>query len=232
MTDMPCRAGTNKPDHVEQHTRVQRIPVGRRKLKEKGRIQYFYHSSFSTLPVRDVCNGQGEGWKTEPHIEIGAENYVGPCRPTNIIAHLNHDDEKYLFLVTTCRNKSMPEYDGKSYFVGYVEKSEELVTQDVRRALKGKAFLFPFEKSVPYSTIFQHFAPIGLVDEALTKTLLKLLPKAPEHDRLAFLQDCVEEIKQLDERNKKDKKTCLVLRGKDCSFRSECLRWNPSKQCS
>lgn len=226
MKRYACKSKRKKPAHSEKNVATDHVLFENGKRGKRGRIHYFYHSPFSTLPIRDVCNGQGEGWKTEPHIEIGAENYVGPCRPTNIVAHLNRGDEKYLFLATTCKNPQMQE-NKMPYFVGYIEKSEELTTKDKRRALRGKIFLFPFKKSVPYESIFQHFAPMRLVDETTTKTLLSRFPKLEEKDRLSFLGECVKEIRRLDERNKKERKTCLILRGEDCDYRSECLRWNP-----
>lgn len=62
-----------------------------------------------------------------------------------------------------------------------------------------------------------------LVGEPMTKTLLSRLPKPKEKDRLSFLQECMREIRKLDKRNKKENKTCLVLRGEYCSLKSECL---------
>jgi len=44
-----------------------------------GMVQYFYHLPSSKLPIRDVLNEQGKGHKTEPHIEIGAENFCAEC---------------------------------------------------------------------------------------------------------------------------------------------------------
>lgn len=223
---MGCKGKPVGSVHAAEDSLVEETIVDKEKLQEKGRIHYFYHSPTSKLPIRDVCNKQGKGWKTEPHIEIGAENYVGPCRPTNVIAHLNHDEEKYLFLVTTCRNKEMEEH-AQPYIVGYIEKSVELITSDKRRALKGKLFLFPFEESVPYYSIFPHFAPIRLVDKKKTKEILDKFPDMEEEQRIAMLRTCVEEIKELDKKNKKERKTCLVLRGRDCPYRNKCLRWNP-----
>jgi len=189
-------------------------------LREKGRIQYFYHSPLSELPVRDVSNEQCEGHKTEPHIEIGIENYLAKCRQTNIIAHLN-SDEKYLFLVTTCRNENMDEHD-VPYIVGYMVKERHLVIgNEKRHAVKGETLIFPFSKSVPYYDIFpEHFAPLRLVDGNKTEEILKRFKG--KRDKT---QECVEEIIRLDENNKKRDKTCIVLRGSKCEYQNECLRW-------
>jgi len=41
-------------------------------LEDSGREQFFWHYSKSKLPIRDIIR------KTEPHIEVGAENYLKP----------------------------------------------------------------------------------------------------------------------------------------------------------
>lgn len=40
-----------------------------------GVLQFFYHCEGERLPVRDVCNTQGQGPKTEPHYENLTENW-------------------------------------------------------------------------------------------------------------------------------------------------------------
>ncbi|TAN41155.1 MAG: hypothetical protein EPN24_04230, partial [Candidatus Methanoperedens sp.] len=97
------------------------------KLEEKGMIQYFYHSPSSELPVRDIL----EKLKTEPHIEIGAENYLAKCYPTNI-SKFAGSDMKYLFLVTTCKKKEINRKFGKNktnqFIVGYIVKEKAFDT--------------------------------------------------------------------------------------------------------
>jgi len=206
---------------------VKRFPISREKLGEKGRTHYFYHSPSSMLPVRDVCNELGEGHKTEPHIESCSENFVGPCRPTNIVAHLNREDEKYLFLVTKCQNKQMVNY-GKVCIVGYIEKSERLIINGKRQAVKGKMVIFPFEKAIPYYAIFSRFAPVKLVDENKTKDILGRFTKAGlnEKELADFLQKCVNEINELDKMNDDRQTTCVVLKGGSCDYQVTCcLRW-------
>lgn len=206
---------------------ILRIPINKEKLKEKGRTHYFYHSPSSMLPIRDVCNELGEGHKTEPHIESCSENFVRPCRPTNIVAHLNREDEKYLFLVTKCRNEKMDEY-GKIYIVGYIEKSEHLLLGGKRHAVKGKMAIFPFEKSILYYEIFSRFAPVALVDENRTRIILSHFANAGLNEKKLthFLHKCVDEINALDKMNDTQYKTCKVLRGGECDYQSTCcLRW-------
>jgi hypothetical protein len=186
----------------------------------RGRIQYFYHSPSSELPVRDVYNQQAKGHKTEPHIEIGVENYIDTCRQTNIIAHLNKD-EQYLFLVTTCRNKRMTEY-GISFIIGYIQKREKLTFKDGRRAIKGETIITSFNESISYRDVFaKRFTPTRLVDKFQAEKILSHFK-----DKNNILIECVDEIVRLDEKNIKTNKTCLVLRGGTCGFRNECLRWN------
>lgn len=43
-----------------------------RGIKPSGRLQFFFHAPSSDLPVRDVCDEQGRGRKTEPHLERNA----------------------------------------------------------------------------------------------------------------------------------------------------------------
>lgn len=112
------------------------------------------------------------------------------------------------------------------FIVGYIEKSEELVVEGKRRVLKGQLLLFRFEESVPYYHIFPRFAPMKLVDENKTAEIKRRFPSLTEQQRSAFLRRCVMEIKRLDERNTKHRKTCLVLRDRDCHYKNTCLRWN------
>ena len=201
---------------------VEELEIPSKNLREKGRIQYFYHSPLSELPVRDVSNEQGEGHKSEPHIEIGVENYLLLCRQANIIAHLN-SNENYLFLVTTCKNEDTNEY-GVPYLVGYMLKEKRLLLKDEDeyewKATKGKTFIFPFNKSIPYYKIFDRFTPLRLVNEKKTKKILEHFKG--KHN---ILQDCVKEIICLDEKNKKSDKTCIILKRGNCEYQNECLRW-------
>jgi hypothetical protein len=231
--NQPCKLneskcpGTNK-DKNDGIKVVDEKQLNSGMVKEKGRIQYFYHSPSSKLPVRDALGEQGEGFKTEPHIEIEAENYLSDCRQTNIVAHLNREEEKYLFLVTTCRNK---EEKGKKYYekpfvVGYIVKEKRLQLEEEgqkRMASRGRTFIFPFSEGIPFFELFNHFSPMRIVDEQKTKIILDRFK-----GKRNILHDCVKEIDQLDEKNDKIHKTCLMLRvrGGKCEFQNECLRWN------
>jgi hypothetical protein len=66
-------------------------------LEDIGREQFFRHYPKSDIPIRDITK------KPEPHIEIGAENYLRTCYHPNIRGFC----QKYLFLCTTCRNREV-----------------------------------------------------------------------------------------------------------------------------
>jgi len=132
----------------------------------------------------------------------------------------------------------MREYDA-IYIVGYIQKSEHLLINGRRHAVKGKTVMFPFEKAIPYYEIFSRFAPVMLVDETKTRDILTHLAKArfSEKENMQFLQKCVDEVNALDEMNDDPQKTCVVLRGGKCDYQSTCcLRWkdryedNPKSQ--
>lgn len=60
-----------KPKSSELQLKVEECNSNN--LKNIGREQFFWHYPYSELPIRDVRN------KTEPHIEISAENYLRSC---------------------------------------------------------------------------------------------------------------------------------------------------------
>lgn len=107
-------------------------PIDTNSLEETGRLQFFYHSPDSPLPVRDVLNKHGKGPKKEPHLEKSAENYCVPCLQSNIRGFLK-SKEKYLFLLT---RRSGVSGDRERYIVGYLMKKRALPRS--RRNEKGK----------------------------------------------------------------------------------------------
>lgn len=116
-------------------------------LDESGRLQFFYHSPRSHLPVRDILNDQRHGYKTEPHIEKNAENYCRACVPQNIRGFLR-GREKYLFLFTRCMNKKMRN-SGKLFVVGYIVKGDYELRPGGFYAVIGKTQIFSFEDAYP-----------------------------------------------------------------------------------
>ncbi len=193
-------------------------------LEEKGRVQYFFHSPSSELPVRDILNEQKQGHKTEPHIEIGAENYICCCYQKNNIVPFLKSREKYLFLFTTCKKRELEGYYDKRFIVGYITKTKQIfIDCDSHYAVRGETRLFSFEDAYPLECLISNPKEIRM---------LKLLPaktkKILNHfqGRKNILYNCVRKIKKLDENNKKKDKTCKILRGESCRFQKNgCLRW-------
>lgn len=186
-------------------------------LLEKSRLQYFYHSPSSKLPIRDVLGEQNMGEKKEPHIEIGAENYwVGCFQRHNIIPFVKNN-EKYLFLMTTCRRKELKEFYGKKYIVGYITK-EIVGKHRSNYFIKGKTFLYSFKDSIPIKKLgYSKFTRVKLIDKKDANIILQHFK-----NKKSILKDCINEIKRLD----KDNITCLRKQGFKCPFYRECLRWN------
>ncbi|MBU4220192.1 MAG: hypothetical protein KKA10_00990 [Euryarchaeota archaeon] len=222
-------------------------------LEENGMLQYFYHSPSSELPVRDILNEQKKRYKTEPHIEIGAENYISRCYPTNI-KKFAESDEKYLFLVTTCRNRNINEYINKKtgekktnqFIVGYIIKDpNKSFYIDDHICIRGQTQIFSFSDSILMRKIFERnfdrpkFAHESSVDNDATRKIIQRF-----QNNKNILNECIREIKRLEdilEKHIKDKTptakgnkppeikdhTCKVKRKETCNFQnSGCLRWS------
>jgi hypothetical protein len=200
-------------------------------LEEKGRLQFFFHLPSSELPVRDVLDEQGQGHKTEPHIEIGAENYIFCCYQSNNIVPFLKSKERYLFLFTTCKNKKFEKFYGKRFIVGYMVKQSfiycncrELIKQGYcdncaeqqHYGVRGETKIFRFEDAYPLEKLVENSKQIRIrkvsIDE--TKEILEYFKWKQN-----VLKECVEEIKDKD----KDNRTCKY--GDTCKFRRECLRF-------
>ncbi|MFH1322215.1 MAG: hypothetical protein ABIH80_00065 [Methanobacteriota archaeon] len=177
------------------------------KLEEKGMVQYFYHSPSSELPVRDILNEQKRGYKTEPHIEIGAENYCIDCYQRNIKSFVKRH-EKYLFLLTACRNKKLNYHYGKQFIVGYIEKAE-VIDRGRFLCIKGPTKIISFDDSIGVKDLFgKNFAQSEnrgktlslsrdvFVDNQKTEEILKHF-----ENRTNILIECIEEINKLDAKN-------------------------------
>jgi len=187
-------------------------------LKERGMLQYFYHSPSSKLPIRDVRNELKQGHKTEPHIEIGAENYLKCCYQPNIKSFLKCD-AKYLFLFTMCRNRSL-EFYGTQYIIGSIKKADWGIRDGKCWFVKGPTKIYHFEDSMSVKDIFGlNLSRSGIskhkwVNKNLTKELLVHF-----EEKESILKECVREIANLDE----DNLTCM---GVQCKNKNECLRHN------
>jgi len=180
-----------------------------KRLEPTGRLQFFFHSPSSDLPVRDVCNEQGHGYKTEPHLEKNAENYKKQCyQKTNIQGLLKHH-EKYLFLFTTCRNRAtqMEEYEGERYIVGYI-RAERFLSRGGFIAVQGETKVVAFRDAyrlerLDPSPAHRHIS-VKTLDAEETKQVLNHLRGASN-----IKIECLREIKRLQRECKnKGKPTC------------------------
>jgi len=193
--------------------------INQKNLVEKGRVQFFYHSPSSTLPIRDVLNEQREGAKTEPHIEIGAENYLAKCYQNNIIDLINNN-EQFLFLFTTCRHKKMLQY-GKKFIVGYIDRTDYDKIgrgKNSRYYIKGKTYLYEFSDSISLSKLgYSEGTRRKCINE---KDCHKILNHFKNKKNI--VKKCIDEIISLDKTNE----TCPAKKGKKCPLQKQCPRWN------
>jgi len=186
---------------------------------ETGMVKYFYHSPSSSLPIRDVLGEYNDknSCKTEPHIEIGAENFLKKCYQPNIKKFIQ-EDKKYLFLVTTCRHKKIEQYN-KQYIIGYIE-NEESIDRETHVCVQGSTNIYSFSDSILVRDVFEwnNFDRPKLlhkpyVDNKKTQLILKHFKNSEN-----IILECIEEIKRLDWENK----TCV---GKElCDYSKSCLR--------
>jgi len=212
-------------------------------LTDKGRLQYFYHSPSSKLPIRDVFGAQGAGCKTEPHIEIKAENFVNKCQQPSIIGFLK-GDEKYLFLFTRHACNSEKEHYKQYFIVGYIVKGN-YIDRGNHYAVIGETKLFSFENAFPLDKI-ERFKGLENARYIKKKLLGEETKRIVEHfkDKENILKECVDEIKKLERLFDKQKcEKCHIeedfkekgeqcklkeLRETDCSgceFKNECMRY-------
>ncbi|MFI5362069.1 MAG: methyltransferase domain-containing protein [Elusimicrobiota bacterium] len=187
--------GPRRPD-------AQRRKDGKR---VDGMVQYFYASPDSKLPVRDVANKQGAGFKTEPHVETGAENFIKACVQANMRFAVENG-VKYLFLVTRNVNKEMKEYFGRQFVVGYIriQRKLEQTAADGKRfvSILGKTKIVSYEQAVPVKDFpafkGEHLSrPLinsrGKLDPAQTNNLLRRLEKGKDVSK-----DFIAEVVRLD----------------------------------
>ncbi|MBN3033752.1 MAG: hypothetical protein JW873_06620 [Candidatus Saganbacteria bacterium] len=187
-------------------------------LEEKGRVKFFYHSPSSKLPIRDILNEQGAGPKTEPHIEIGAENYLGDCYQ-RYIRNFAKSREKYLFLMTRCRNKDLGDKNNKRFIVGYIEKSFS-GERDNSVFIKGPVHMYSFDDSISTLKLkYSNRIRMKLVNEKDTRTILDHF-----NGKEDIVMVCVEAVATLD-------KNSLTCNKNACLFKKECLRRKILRSC-
>lgn len=186
-------------------------------LEDIGREQFFWQYPQSKLPIRDISK------KTEPHIEIGVENYLRPCLQRNIRGFC-HSPEKYLFLCTTCKNREVGggKFFGKRFVVGYIKKKGCRNTGDYL-AVIGETYMVPFNNKLNYGSLgFNRSRGMQKFDKKDTKRLLRLI-----HSQRNIRVNCMKEMiaKEKDGRKKgKDIPIYDECLGSECEFRRNCLR--------
>ncbi len=174
-----------------------------RDLEERGRLQFFFHSRSSKLPVRDVDGKQ----KNEPHLEKQAENYCTTCYQANILGFLK-SKEKYLFLFTMCRNKRMRKHYRKRFIVGYLVKREAIPRTDGKNkwwAVQGPTKMYSFEDAYLLKSLVSHARNIRvkkLNAERTTKTLQHFRERKRKH----ILRKCLAELERLKRLQNKPRK--------------------------
>lgn len=185
--------------------------------EEIGREQFFRHYPKSKLPIRDVR------FKTEPHIEIGAENYLKSCLQRNIRGFINNN-EKYLFLCTTCSNRELEDYFGKRFIVGYIEKnlSKNLYG---RMVIFGETYMVPFDTQLEYGALrINRSRGMQRFNRDDTHRILQLILS---HEDIR--DKCIKEMILMEDLERNMGKVipdifdkCLYLKG--CEYSRSCLR--------
>lgn len=165
-------------------------------LSDRGRLQFFYHSPCSNLPVRDVTNEQGKGHKTEPYIEHHAENYCNTCYQENNIVPFLKSSERYLFLFTTCKTSRLDE-NGSRYIVGYIKK-ERALRIGSHYAVQGPVSLYSFQDAFPLCRIHENPMDVRMlkVNKHQTEQILQHFNRVDVED--VFLE-CLDEVERLKE---------------------------------
>jgi len=144
---MGIRCETRNPRKQTPHSRFVLS-----NLQETGRLQFFYHSPSSPLPIRDVLGEQTDP-KTEPYLERSAENYCRKCYQRNVLNFLQRP-EKYLFLFTTCKGKhpELEPFRDKRFIVGYLIKKRP-IDRGGRYAVQGPIKLYSFHDAYPLKNL-------------------------------------------------------------------------------
>jgi hypothetical protein len=166
------------------------IPVNR----GTGRLHFFFHSPDSCLPVRDVLATGQPYFKTEPYIEVGAENYCYNCWQPNV-AGFHNRGEQYLFLFTTCRHGS-PRHFGKVFVVGYIERAKFGRNRDSGWSVIGPTKLCAFEDAFPLARMRDNTEQPRRLRRMLTPTEVSRLLG---HFRMKrnILKRCRDEVRRL-----------------------------------
>lgn len=172
-------------------TKLSKSEIKLKNLKDKGRLQFFFHANTSKWPVRDVLGRE----KTEPYLEKRAENYCTTCYQPSIVGFLKRS-EKYLFLFTTCRNPELPQHS-KRFIVGYIVKKKPILRTNKRReswlAVQGPTKIFSFEDAFPLRKLTsKRIRGVRRLDENETAHVLRYFK-----GKKNILRTCLRELGRL-----------------------------------
>jgi len=183
-------------------------------------FQYFFSDPTSKLPIRDVNNICKQGIKTEPHLEIGAENFIKECTQSKI-ANAFQEHLEYIFLVTKCRCKQLIEHFNNQFIVGYIKIQEAIPREtDFGKkflAIKGENKVVRYEDAISIPKIFGKNLNRG--------DLNKKIEVLQSEDFINYFnqkqditQEWINEVEKVDT----NRKTCLGIQ--NCPFGDLCKR--------
>jgi len=107
--------------------------------KREGKLCYHYCSTHSVLPLRDVLNSHGKGYKSEPNYETATYNWCVKCNQPSIHAAVRDGLSHILYITKYSGQKR--EYVGCYYIVGYYEIGWT-IRVDGRTAIRAKRMCF------------------------------------------------------------------------------------------
>jgi len=201
------------------------VYIDQKQLTNTGRVQSVISSKNSSWAVRNVNTGS-KGLKTEPHLEAGigfaSENLFKFCYQDNVKSHV-FSSEKYLFLLTVCRNPEFPSLLGERVINGYIKKvgygCRETKDGKKRWFVFGDPFAVGFSDAIPVSSLgLNEYIRVQLIDEKKTNQIMARFSDIPNSTN-----KYIQEIERLDPLGL----TCSLKKGEECLFESTCLRQKP-----
>jgi hypothetical protein len=113
-----------------------------------GKLCYYLCSDRSVLPIRDVLNSHGKGFKKEPNYETATYNWCAKCNQRSVVAAVK-DGLSHLLFITRYTGKN-EQYKGQAIIVGYYEIGEVAIGSR-QTAVRAKKMCFvPVDKAYSY----------------------------------------------------------------------------------
>ncbi len=159
--------------------------------QQAGKLCYYLCSRHTLLPIRDVLNGHGQGFKVEPNYETATYNWCTKCNGPSVHAAVKDGLSHILFITKyTGQDKT---YFGRYFVVGYYEIG--WVTKVVGRyAIRAKKMSFvPIEYAYEITpTRWQRINPNG------NTTSLQNLRNATQRIRGNLLNEILQHLDKYD----------------------------------